>query len=44
MSSPNKQSVLVKRVMKDGRVVSGLDSIRDRLSEPLEEDIGTLGS
>ena len=25
-SSPNKQSVLVKRVMQDGRVVSGLDN------------------
>ena len=44
-SSPNKQSVLVKRVMRDGRVVSGLDSLRGkRNSEPIDEDIGTLGS
>ena len=44
LSSPNKQSVLVKRVMQDGRVVSGLGSIRGQNSEPLDEDLGTLGS
>lgn len=31
--------------MRDGRVVSGLDSLRGkRNSEPIDEDLGTLGS
>ena len=42
-SSKEKQSVLVKRVFGDGRVVSGLDTYPDR-SELMEEDQGTLGS
>jgi len=47
--SPNKQSVLVKRVLRDGRVVSGLDKIGSSMrkkqnSEPAEDDLGTLGS
>ena len=44
-SPNNKQSVLVKRVMKDGRVVSGLESLHAKVaSENQDEDQGTLGS
>lgn len=42
----NKQSVLVKRVMKDGRVMSGLDFQADMRmkSDNQEEEKQTLGS
>lgn len=46
-SSPNKQSVLVKRVMQDGRVVSGLDNPSPDLAneeQDHDEDAGTLAS
>ena len=44
-SPGNKQSVLVKRVMQDGRVVSGLESLHNKVaSENQDEDKGTLGS
>ena len=43
-----KQSVLVKRVMRDGVVVSGLERRNEKGNmqrrEVLEEDQGTLGS
>ena len=48
--SPSKQSVLVKRVLRDGRVVSGLDRHgshspqRVNSAGVLDDDQGTLGS
>ena len=45
VGSPNKQSVLVKRVLNDGRVVSGMESQYHRGEQKeLEEDQGTLAS
>ena len=43
-SSQMKQSVLVKRVYRDGRVVSGLENFGRRSELMQEEDQGTLGS
>ena len=44
LDTPNKQSVLVKRVLGDGRIVSGIENYVRSKSDLLDDDQGTLGS